>query len=76
MVRRSVERFDTATKTWTCVADMSLCRRNAGKELIVALARTIHILVIVFYLILKIHVSVACDFLKIIMYYFSYSKFS
>ena len=30
MVRRSVERFDPATKTWSPAADMSLCRRNAG----------------------------------------------
>ena len=32
MVRRSVEKFDPATKTWTSVSDMILCRRNAGKE--------------------------------------------
>ena len=32
MVRRSVERFDSVTKSWTSVADMSLCRRNAGKD--------------------------------------------
>lgn len=32
MVRRSVEKFDPATKSWTCAADMSLCRRNAGKK--------------------------------------------
>lgn len=32
MVRRSVEKFDSVTKSWTSVADMSLCRRNAGKN--------------------------------------------
>lgn len=31
MVRRSVERYDVTTKTWTSVADMILCRRNAGE---------------------------------------------
>ena len=30
MVRRSVERYDPLTKAWTSVADMTLCRRNAG----------------------------------------------
>ena len=30
MVRRSVERYDPLTKAWECVADMVLCRRNAG----------------------------------------------
>jgi hypothetical protein len=31
MVRRSVEKFDSVTKSWTSAADMSLCRRNAGE---------------------------------------------
>ena len=33
MALRSVERFDPATKTWSLVADMSTCRKNAGYKL-------------------------------------------
>lgn len=29
-VRKSVEMFNSETSTWTQVADMHLCRRNAG----------------------------------------------
>lgn len=32
MVRRSVEKYDPDTKSWSMVADMSLCRRNAGES--------------------------------------------
>jgi hypothetical protein len=30
LVRKSVESYNPDTKTWTPVADMALCRRNAG----------------------------------------------
>lgn len=30
LVRKSVEAYDPETRTWTCVTDMALCRRNAG----------------------------------------------
>ena len=30
LVRRSVEKYELLTKSWTPVADMALCRRNAG----------------------------------------------
>ena len=30
MVHRSVERFDPATRTWSPVADLSICRKYAG----------------------------------------------
>ena len=30
LVRKSVERFNPLTQKWTPVADMCLCRRNAG----------------------------------------------
>ena len=31
LVRKSVETFNPETRTWNQVADMHLCRRNAGK---------------------------------------------
>jgi len=31
LVRKSVEMYNPDTCTWTQVADMHLCRRNAGK---------------------------------------------
>ena len=30
LVRRSVEKYEPLSKSWTPVADMALCRRNAG----------------------------------------------
>jgi hypothetical protein len=30
LVRKSVESYNPETKTWTPVADMAMCRRNAG----------------------------------------------
>lgn len=33
LVRRSVESYNPETRTWSPVADMALCRRNAGKRL-------------------------------------------
>lgn len=30
LVRKSVESYNPDTKTWAPVADMALCRRNAG----------------------------------------------
>lgn len=31
VVRKSVEAFNPETQTWSPVAEMTLCRRNAGK---------------------------------------------
>jgi len=31
VVRKSVEAFNPETKVWSPVADMTFCRRNAGK---------------------------------------------
>ena len=31
MVRKSVEMFNPEMNEWTCVTDMTHCRRNAGK---------------------------------------------
>ena len=31
LVRKSVEAYNPETETWTQVADMAFCRRNAGK---------------------------------------------
>lgn len=33
LVRKSVEAYDPENNRWTPVADMALCRRNAGKLL-------------------------------------------
>lgn len=35
LVRKSVEAYNPETKTWTPVADMAFCRRNAGEFLLV-----------------------------------------
>lgn len=32
LVRKSVEVYDPGTNTWKQVADMNMCRRNAGKQ--------------------------------------------
>jgi len=34
LVRKSVEAFNPETNQWTPVSDMTLCRRNAGRRLI------------------------------------------
>lgn len=34
LVRKSVEVYDPATNTWRQVADMNMCRRNAGIYLV------------------------------------------
>lgn len=42
MVKKSAEVFDPETETWKPIADMSLCRRNAGGYTFVALAASRH----------------------------------
>lgn len=32
LVRKSCEVYDPATNSWRQVADMNMCRRNAGKQ--------------------------------------------
>jgi hypothetical protein len=37
LVRKSVESYNPETKTWNPVADMAMCRRNAGVYAILAI---------------------------------------
>ncbi len=40
LVRKSVEVYNPETNMWTMIADMHLCRRNAGKYMLQLISRS------------------------------------